>query len=46
MGRASLSGMRARWYRVSRAPASASRSSLPTSGSSRPLTTTMPSSSW
>ena len=36
---------RARWYRVSRAAASACMSSAPTSGSSRPRMTTMPSAS-
>jgi len=35
-----------RWYSVSRAAASARRSRAPTSGVSRPLRTTTPSSSW
>ena len=43
---AARSSARLRWYSVSRAAASARRSRAPTSGSSRPRTTTMPSSSW
>ena len=37
---------RARWYSVSRAAASAFMNRAPTSGSSRPRSTTVPSSSW
>ena len=37
---------RLRWYRVSRAAASAFMNRAPTSGSSRPRSTTVPSSSW